>query len=364
MLSERGSAERFMRRFTLTDDSYSLALFTDDQLQYLADHPDAAIHVDTTFNISKKPTNMYALITTIRACEFKGDPLLLGPILLTTRRRERDYAVLWQEIIGREPRLCKLNTFVTNGEEAMIKSIQGCFTDLYLVRCMIHLNDNCRSKAREFLLPPRIIDTVMKSISDLVMAKRVEFDALAEEAIKQWTVSALAEKVGDKMGKFIKYFRRQVLPVLLPNLQDSLELAGVNVVQRNNNPAESMNAKVKRNITSGEKVDKICQELKIMALAQTEEMRKASRNLSHVFVKKVEVSSVDREDLMPEVDADAEPVHSQASERLVRNQCNVGSCKLNSIRYNSVHCSMDIVEQDLPQKLSIFGVFRRQLFSN
>ena len=174
MLSERDSAKRFMRRFTLTDDSYSLALFTDDQLKYVADHPDAAIHVDTTFNISKKPTNMYALITTICACEFKGDPLLLDPILLTTRRRERDYVVLWQEIIGREPRLCKLNTFVTNGEEAMIKSIQGCFTDLYSVRCMIHLNDNCRSKAREFLLPPRIIDTVMKSISDLVMAKRVD----------------------------------------------------------------------------------------------------------------------------------------------------------------------------------------------
>ena len=67
---------------------------------------------------------------------------------------------------------------------------------------------------------------------------------------------------------------------------------------------------------------------------------------------------------MPEVDADAEPVHSQANERLVRNQCTVGSCKLNSIRYNSVHCSMDIVEQDLPQKLSIFGVFRLRLFSN
>ena len=135
-------------------------------------------------------------------------------------------------------------------------------------------------------------------------------------------------------------------------------------MQRNNNTAESMNAKVKHNISLGEKVDKICQELKIMALAQTEEMRKVPRNLAHVLVKKVEVSSVDREDLMPEVDADAEPVHSQASERLVRNQFNVGSCKLNSIRYNSVHCSMDIVEQDLPQKLSIFGVFRRQLFSN
>ena len=63
--------------------------------------------------------------------------------------------------------------------------------------------------------------------------------------------------------------------------------------QRNNNTAESMNAKVKHNISSGEKVDKICQELKIMALAQTEEMRKVSRNLSHVFVKKAEVSSVD-----------------------------------------------------------------------
>ena len=54
-----------------------------------------------------------------------------------------------------------------------------------------------------------------------------------------------------------------------------------------------MNAKVKHNISLGEKVDKICQELKIMALAQTEEMRKVSRNLSHVFVKKAEVSSVD-----------------------------------------------------------------------
>ena len=55
------------------------------------------------------------------------------------------------------------------------------------------------------------------------------FDALAEEGIKQWAVSALTKKVGDKIDKLVKYFRRQVLPVLLSNIQDLLELAGVNI---------------------------------------------------------------------------------------------------------------------------------------
>lgn len=57
----------------LNSHNYSIVLYSDEQLQYLAQHPKATIHVDVTFNMSETPTNMYARITTIRDGEYQGD---------------------------------------------------------------------------------------------------------------------------------------------------------------------------------------------------------------------------------------------------------------------------------------------------
>ena len=52
------------------------------------------IHVDVTYNL----TNMYVLFTTLRALDFEGELLLIGPILLTKRLRNTDLSVLWGDL--------------------------------------------------------------------------------------------------------------------------------------------------------------------------------------------------------------------------------------------------------------------------
>ena len=71
MVAERGSDAKFIRRFTITEDSYSIELYTNEQMQFLVDNPDVTIHVDTTFNLSETPTNIFSMVTTLRANQFQ-----------------------------------------------------------------------------------------------------------------------------------------------------------------------------------------------------------------------------------------------------------------------------------------------------
>ena len=49
-----------------------------------------------------------------------------------------------------------------------------------------------------------------------------------------------------KVEKFSRYFCRPIKLVIFKNLLNKLEGVGVNVAERTKNPAESMNAKVKK----------------------------------------------------------------------------------------------------------------------
>ena len=58
--------------------------------------------------------------------------------------------------------------------------------------------------------------------------------------------------------------------------------------------SESMNSKIKKHITSGSKVNKVCQDLKSIALAQNEELRKAAKKMSRQYIQK-EATQVNRD---------------------------------------------------------------------
>ena len=290
MCSERGTSEKFIRRLTITEDSYNIVLYTDEQVQYLCNNLKATIHVDITFNLSENPTNMYGLVTTIRAHQYKGDPLLLGPILLTTKQRSKDYITLWQDMCSNNPKLSGLSVFVTDGESALMNSIQQTFPDAHLLRCMLHLTDNCKLKAKESQLPEAIVSEVIRQ---LMLSTPFSFKEDAEKSAAALQKLASQEKVEKSMEKFLKYYRRNTLPTIFENLVDNLIGIGVDVLQRTNNPSESMNNKIKKHITSGSKVDKVCQDLKSIALAQNEELRKAAKHMSHQYIQKEE-KQVDR----------------------------------------------------------------------
>ena len=172
MVAERGSDAKFIRRFSITDNS--IALYTNEQIQFLVDNPDVTIHVDTTFNLSETPTIIFSVVTTLRANQFQRDPLLLGPILLTTRQRKKDYVTLWHLICGHDVKISRLKIFVTDGELALTNSIEECFPEAWLVRCMLHLTDNCRAKARESF-PEAIVKQIMTYTNQLMASDPATF---------------------------------------------------------------------------------------------------------------------------------------------------------------------------------------------
>ena len=198
MVAERGSDAKFIRRFTITDDSYSIALYTNEQIQFLVDNPDVTIHVDTTFNLSETPTYIFSVVTTLRANQFQGDPLLLGPILLTTRQRKKDYVTLWHSICGHDVKISRLKIFVTDGELALTNSIEEFFPEARLVRCMLHLPVNCLAKARESF-PEAIVKQIMTYTNQLMASEPATFQNQVDAVMKK--IAELAKTEGCEIGR-------------------------------------------------------------------------------------------------------------------------------------------------------------------
>ena len=88
------------------------------------------------------------------------------------------------------------------------------------------------------------------------------FQNQVDTVVKKIAELAKTEGCASKVEKVSKCFRRHIVPVIFKNLIDMLEDDGLNITQRTNNPAESMNAKVKKHVQSGQQVDRMIQELK------------------------------------------------------------------------------------------------------
>ena len=283
MTSEKGTTERFIRRFTITDDCFSLCLFTNEQLQLLMKNSSAGIHVDTTFNIA----NMFALVTTLRAVEYEGDRIVCGPILLTTRQRQRDYCILWQELTAEIPSLAEESLyFVTDGEQALAGSILQQFPNSTLFRCMLHLRDNIKKKAKDFSLSPQLCKMVLQDTSEILNCESSEFSSHVDDELEKWLKESERVQCGTEMEKFISYYRRQVLKVLKENLAEHIESAGVGVGRLTNNSSESMNSIIKGWCGTAKTVDEVVKQLKTGILGQQEELVKGKLSLSRKFVKK------------------------------------------------------------------------------
>ena len=74
--------------------------------------------MDTTYNLTY---NGFAVICILRPIDFEGDPLLLGPILVTKRQRECDISILYNTIIKANSKFLDLDfVFVTNGDDSIV----------------------------------------------------------------------------------------------------------------------------------------------------------------------------------------------------------------------------------------------------
>lgn len=223
--SVENNSERYIRRITDSDDNYSICLYTNDQLKYLSKYcTGVPVHVDITFNL----TNMFAVVTTFRASDFVGSPLLVGPILLTKKQRAMDYKLLWEAITneGIFKRTSDV-TFVTDGEMALINSINDVFENATLLRCTLHMLDNLRMKASQLRIPQHITTSIITDIRTLLSTSLINFDQYLESAKLRWLGASKENDIQLNITAFIKYINKQLKDTLKANSVECLDRIGI-----------------------------------------------------------------------------------------------------------------------------------------
>lgn len=288
MMMQGDQGQHFIRSIQHTHDNLTVCLFTDHQIdlmeQYCTNTGDkySPVHVDTTFKL----TNMYALIFTIRAVDCEGDPILLGPVLLTQRRREVHYRVLADEIIKHRPSLKHLPLlFITDGEDAIINSL-STFEGRTMFRCINHLKDNIKDQCYKFSINKEIENMIIKDIDILLLEHTDCFKVLAEKTYQKWLTAADATGCSKKMKMFIQYHRAHIEDVVAKNNIRHLSVCGFHK-PFDNNVSESLNAKLKNFLQKTSlAVHVLVDELQQFTMHQSEELKKMENNLSQQYINR------------------------------------------------------------------------------
>ena len=288
---------RYIRRVTTDPDNHSVVLFTDEMIEFIERHcgrttNKSPIHVDTTYNL----TNGYAVICTLRAIDFEGDPLLLGPILVTKRQRECDISILWNAIIKANSKLRDLDlVFVTDGDDSIVNSIKNAFNRPTLFRCRLHLLANLKQRLSQMGGTTKLNRLITTSFNDLINAETVEqFITMSKLNNDKWKQVAkdcgVAEKTFDG---FMKYYHKWIGPVIRHNIVQITAAAGMLFKIFDNNPAESINAIVKGWCQNQKlPIDQLVSTLKTGSVGLYEELKRGYIQMSRKFISKDSGSSV------------------------------------------------------------------------
>ena len=232
----------FVGRVTTDPDSPSIVLFRNSQIDFMKRHcgktsKESPIHVDTTYNL----TNGYAVDCTLRAVDFEGHPLILGPIIITKRQRECDLTVLWLTIIKANPKLRDINLVVaTDGDESIVNSIRNTFHSVTLFRCRLHVLK--MGGTVQFNN-----SVITRSFQQQIQAETVqELLEVNECNYSDWRKSVCKCSITTRTTEnLIKYFQRSIYPVLRSNIIQITQAAGTLYTLFDNNPSESVYAVVK-----------------------------------------------------------------------------------------------------------------------
>lgn len=290
--------DRYVQKVIITHDNLGILLYLNEQLEYLQgsfkglqNESLSVIYIDCTYNL----TNYYALVTSIKCDLFTGDPLVLGPILLTKRRHAEDYALLLSEL---EKGFCDhLNQFyiVTDGEEGLVKAVRQMLPNATLLRCAQHLNDNLKRKARELELPSAIITEICKMVKNQYTYGTVTFESQIAEDIRRWEELSKDSACEPKMARFITYFSKYISPVIGENLTSRHSFCGV-VTPLTNHAAESVNAVIKKATGEKNSVDHLVMALKEMSGTQSYELKRGFEGTSQKFILKQHEPEVPEDD--------------------------------------------------------------------
>lgn len=278
----------FIQQITFLHNNTTVLLFLEQQIQFLrgqfhnnSNELPTVIHVDTTFNLA----DFFLLVTSVRCDLFIGEPLVLGPLLLTKRQKAEDYDVLCTKVAKQFGEHAQVLYFITDGEEALIKALKSSFPYAHFLRCSQHLIENMKRKAAEIGLPAQVCSMITKDITKQYDFQWASYDDQTDQQIQGWMEMAKSLGCDKLVEKFIIYFKRKIAPVVMENLSCLHSHNGI-LTPISNHAAESVNAMIKRTTGKKNKVADLVVALKDMVLSQSTELSRGFSGISQKFMLK------------------------------------------------------------------------------
>ena len=260
MKEQSQDGEKFIRAYSLDDDSPKVILFTDEQLDDIAnfccndvDGHKSILYVDVTFQLgpffvlvtSYRNTTLYTKNSSHPVC-----PVLLGPVMLCMLKDKATYITLFQKITARLPGVkAYLQAYCTDGELALREALGQEFERSVSFLCKLHVKQNIKEKCSKLQMSKAATEVIVNDIfgsEGLVHAsEKTEYWAKVEELRKKW--DTLEQKDTRRDPQFATYFVRHKADEVWNHLSAKVSReAGFGDEVQCNNVSESVNAVMKR----------------------------------------------------------------------------------------------------------------------
>ena len=213
-ITERMKTEdqKFIRCYSLDDDSPKVVLFTDDQADDLinfccnkVEGHNSLLYVDVTFELGP----FFVLVTTYRnppTC-----PVMLGPVMLCMLKDKATYLTLFQKLTADAPGLqTHLQGYSTDSEQALRQTLAQVFPSSVSLLCKIHAQKNIEDKCRSLRLSQSLTQDIVNDIfasGGLVYTKSSqEYHSTLDRLADKWDEQEFKDT--QRPPNFSKYFRR------------------------------------------------------------------------------------------------------------------------------------------------------------
>ena len=259
-MKEQSQGEKFIRAYSLDDDSPKVILFTDEQLDDIANFccsdiegHKSILNVDGTFQLgpffvlvtSYRNTTLYTKNANPPVC-----PVLLGPIMLCMLKDKASYITLFQKMTARIPGLkVYLQAYCTDGEKALREALGQEFERSVAFVCKIHEKQNIKDKCSKLQISNAVTKVIVHDIfgsQGLVHAStETEYWEKLEELKQKW--DSLEREDTKRDPRFSCYFSSYKADEILHHVTAKVSKeAGFGDEVQCNNVSESGNAVMKR----------------------------------------------------------------------------------------------------------------------
>ena len=302
--------EKFIQEITIEDNQPNVIIYNNEHIEHIKkfctnEGENSPFCVDMTFNMG----NFYVVVTTYRhlqvtSTKTKKEPVMIGPIMLTTKKDRKSYQRLFQKMISACPDLRNtLKAYGSDGELALIQALELEFPFALGFLCRTHILRNIERMIKTEL---HLSDSFYKMISQDIFGNkeqrglvdcdnRNDFDENVSKLKVKWNKREEKERERKKMPaspKFFIYFQKNKSEVIYNHSRPSLlREAGVKDEMFDNNCPESMNAALKKWSEEGKaSIAQVVTNIKDFMKKQQHDIKKAFTGISGPYALKDEYS--------------------------------------------------------------------------